>query len=164
MPRGVATLLFALGATLAGCDGGGATTGMPADAAASDGMVAPSLDGAGTDGAISPDVRLPDLAEAESGRDEGAPDADPAVAVCESNCAARSMIECPIKRECLTPCLREINGRCKNRLRALLSCTKDASSDDFICDPAGYPEYKPTFCPDEQAALAKCAETNVDPP
>jgi hypothetical protein len=60
--------------------------------------------------------------------------------------------------------LREINGRCKNRLRALLGCTKDATRESFTCGSGGYAEYRPDFCAAQQAALTKCAETDNDPP
>jgi hypothetical protein len=168
MPARVAGLLLSLAALGAACDGVPATTGMIADAGAGTDLASeqPADAGAGTD--LAGEMR----ADAGAGTDlasemraDASSGADPGVAGCQDVCATQAMVDCPVKRDCLPSCLREIESdRCKNTTRAYVACARVLTTASYFCTPAGYAQLRPDVCQTEAAAVAHCAATDIDSP
>jgi hypothetical protein len=162
MSARVAGLLLSLAALAGGCDGGPATTGLPLDAAPPDSAVIATPDGGGADRAIIADAVLADLSITDARGDAPPADADPAVVGCQDICLTQAMVACPLKRDCLPGCLREIEGRCKNTTRAFVACARTLTTASYLCNTNSYAQLRPDACQNEAAAASHCALTDDD--
>jgi len=139
-------------------------------------VLALALGGAcGSCGESAPDAGADANSTEASRRDVGAPtgpdagadesvDApfDPGALGCMRICMMVAELQCPTKTDCLTPCLTQLNGDCKNATRRLVDCAMAQPTSAFHCDANGIGMISNSVCLDEMAAVQTCNRSGVD--